>query len=173
MRHHDAVACVDADTDARPKQVYKVFQQLRRLRCDRSQHHPHNTRVAKFFYIRKRSNATTKLDPDIDFFNDLLRHFAIRREGLAKRAVEIDNMNHLSTRSCKLPRDCERVLVVNSHVRLASLRQSHAATVSEIDCGNYDHAMSFITSSNNNPFVAIALPPLAVLTPRQSVNVPP
>src|SRR4051812_726978 len=84
-------------------------------------------------------------------------------------------MDHLRARCRKLPRHLDRVLIVNSHLRLAPLQQPHTQTILEIDCRYNDHYCRIkpITSSNNTPFVAIAFPPSAVRRPRQSVNVPP
>src|SRR5678815_3722665 len=84
-------------------------------------------------------------------------------------------MNHLCTRSSKRARHFDRILIVNSHLRLSPLQQPHAQTILEIDCRYNDHCSrtKLITSSNNAPFVAIEFPPSAVRTPRQSVNVPP
>src|SRR6185503_21225698 len=140
-----------------------------------SQNDPGHTRITKLLDVVNRSHAAAKLNRHIHRSNNLLHHRSIRRLASLERPIKIDDMNHPRSGSHKLLRHLNRTCIVNSDVRLSTLNQTHARTVLEIDCRYDEHYpdTNCITSSNNNPFVAIEFPPFAVRTPRQSVNVPP
>src|ERR1041384_4434152 len=112
---------------------------MRRLRCDRSENNTSNTQTAKLLHIFQRSDAPTKFNRDIDHLNDLSNHSTIRRLGAVERAVEVDSMNHLRSRRHKLLRHRDRVLIVNSHVRLPPLQQPDAFAALKIDRRYYHH----------------------------------
>ena len=125
-RHHATVTRVNTNTDLRRKLLTNSFNIVRRLGRHRSEDNTRHSRIAKLLHVIKRSNATTEFDRHIYRINDLSHHRAIRRLGFIECTIEIHHVNHLRARGCKLSRHLNRILIVNSHLRLSPLQQPHA-----------------------------------------------
>src|SRR6185437_16424677 len=88
-------------------------------------------------------------------------------------------MKHLDAGGLVTLRDVDRIAVINFGCVSASLCQPHTVAALEIDRRDDEHQVvsAFrivsITSGKSTAFVEIALPPLIVRRPCQSVNVPP
>src|ERR1700754_84879 len=101
-------------------------------------------------HLLTRPDAAAKLDRYSNRLYDVRQHRTVTRFASLKRAVEIDNVNHLRTRSRKTLRHVNGVLIVDRDVGLAPLRQPHAASVLQINCRDYLHLWKVSQNPTNN-----------------------
>ena len=124
-----------------------LFDKLRILYGSAAQNQALHTQLQKLFYCLQIANTAAKLDRNFYSFKNAFNHrqvFALARQ----RTVKINKMQPFGTAGRPLGSHLRRVIGKNSFCIKASLRQTHAASATDIYCRIYNHNFPLIIQQN-------------------------